>query len=87
MMTHFENAAPFKTPANFNDEQIPHQCDCEQLRAEVLSLKKIVLKLENRPGLAIGSNRTILTICTEPSYELPHKARKLPLKLILYVYI
>ncbi len=46
MTTHFENAAPFKTPANFNDERILHQCDCEQLRAEVLSLKNLILKLE-----------------------------------------
>ncbi|XP_067265978.1 uncharacterized protein [Chanodichthys erythropterus] len=45
MATHFGNAAPFKTPANFNDKRILHQCDCEQLRTEVLSLN-LVLKLE-----------------------------------------
>lgn len=46
MTTHSDNAAPFKTSADFKDKRVLHHCDCEQLRVEVLSLKNIVLKLE-----------------------------------------
>lgn len=46
MMTSQFNAAPFNTSAGFNDERVLHHCDCVQLRAEVVALKNIALKLD-----------------------------------------
>ncbi len=46
MTTNQVNAASFNTSAGFNDERVLHHCECVQLRAGVVALKNIVLKLE-----------------------------------------
>ncbi len=56
MSTHFGKAAPFNTPADFSDKPILHHCDCEQLCAEVLSLKNIIVKLEKDFKDSVESN-------------------------------
>ncbi len=56
MTTNQVNAASFNTSAGFNDEQVLHHCECVQLRAEVVALKNIVLKLEKDFKDSVESN-------------------------------
>ncbi len=56
MTTNQVNAASFNTSAGFNDERVLHHCECVQLRAEVVALKNIVLKLEKDFKDSVESN-------------------------------
>ncbi|XDV39272.1 hypothetical protein PO909_008536 [Leuciscus waleckii] len=56
MTTSQDSAASFNTSAGFNDEQFLHHCECVQLRAEVIALKNIVLKLEKNFKDSVESN-------------------------------